>query len=117
MPGLLVLDPTLRVVALRENCSWLLAAADAAHVRQAEPQVTCDLLGLNLTVRSRRFYNFSLPEAETAATKISFSSYPGVITSPHLKSRRATCSSPMQTAVDCLETCIFMSAGTDAVLY
>jgi len=32
-------------------------------------------------MRIFKFYNFSLPEAETAATKISFSSYPGVITS------------------------------------
>ncbi|CAE7028407.1 Plbd1, partial [Symbiodinium sp. CCMP2456] len=31
-------------------------------------------------MRIFKFYNFSLPEAETAATKISFSSYPGVIT-------------------------------------
>lgn len=28
-----------------------------------------------------RFYNFSLPAAETAATRMSFSSYPGAITS------------------------------------
>lgn len=57
-----------------------------------------------------RFYNFSLPAAETAATRMSFSSYPGAITSRALGCSGQGC---CDTSPCGLHSTLPFSQGTD----
>lgn len=60
-----------------------------------------------------RFYNFSLPAAETAATRMSFSSYPGAITSRALGCSGAVVTLPSPCGLHSTLRTLPFSQGTD----